>query len=140
MEDAILKEVFYPHKIDKVWKAISDKNQISEWFVKADFEAKIGYHYKFYHEGTIIRGVVLVANPLFELVYTWRVNDIDMETIVKWQLSEQGNGTLLKLEHSGISNYETENAIKMFSQFTSGWENCITELMKYLSTSEVEKS
>ncbi len=135
MNDVISKEHLFAHPIKKVWDAISREEEISTWFIKADFKAKAGYAYTFTaseeQNCTEITGVVKEADP-YTLVYTWIVQNTKAETTVKWVLEETTDGTKLLLEHSGISNYEGETAVAMFGSFSKGWDNCIIELSEYL--------
>ncbi|MFD2725088.1 SRPBCC family protein [Hyunsoonleella rubra] len=136
MKDVIKKEVLFNHAIEKVWDAISKAEEISTWFIQADFKAEKGYKYTFTAEPnekgcTVISGEVKNANP-YTLVYTWIVADTKVETTVKWELETVEQGTKLTLEHSGISNYAGETAIAMFESFNGGWDNCITGLTNYL--------
>jgi uncharacterized protein YndB with AHSA1/START domain len=133
MTDQITKQHQFPHPIGKVWEAISRAEEISSWFIQADFKAEVGYRYTFTHEQTKIRGEVLVANPVTHLSYTWVVEGTDVVTTVHWKLEENSTGTLLTLEHAGISNYPGENAIVMFNNFSGGWDSCITNLEQYLA-------
>jgi uncharacterized protein YndB with AHSA1/START domain len=143
MKDSISKEKFYPHGIEDVWNAITTAAQISVWFLKADFKAEPGYDYTLTHEvvkpdgecsSTVVKGKVLKADPVHHLSYTWIV-DGATETTVDWYLEEKDGGTLLKLEHSGISNYPSEQiALNMFNSFSGGWDNCLSELEKYMKT------
>jgi len=143
MKDLIKKEHQYQANITDVWNAITNANEISAWFIKADFKPEVGYNYTFTHEEqsanseitcTVISGKVLEADPVHNLVYTWTVSGTNVETTVKWQLQENEKGTLVTLFHSGISNYETEEMItKMFTGFSNGWDGCIVNLEKYLT-------
>jgi len=47
MKDVIIKEQMLNHSIDKVWNAISKQEEISTWFINADFKAEPGYKYTF---------------------------------------------------------------------------------------------
>ena len=47
MKDVISKAVIFNHSIDKVWNAISKAEEISTWFIPADFKAEKGYQYTF---------------------------------------------------------------------------------------------
>ena len=137
MKDLIRKEHQYQANISEVWNAISKSEEISEWFIKADFKAEVGYSYTFTHEQTVIKGTVLEVNPVYHLAYTWIVGDTGVETTVKWQLEENQQGTLLTLEHSGISNYPSEEMItSMFESFSKGWESCANRLDDYLKQSK----
>jgi len=134
MKDVIIKEQLFKHSIEKVWNAISNQEEISTWFLKADFKPELGYAYSFKSEGescTEINGVVKEADP-YTLIYTWVVQDTNVETVVTWKLEEVEQGTKLYLEHSGISDYAGDTAIKMFDNFNGGWDNCVAELSKYL--------
>ncbi len=134
MQNAIRKEHLYPHPIQEVWRAISNKEAISAWFITADFKAEVGYAYKFTHEqsGTIITGSVLEAQEPTTLAYTWIVNNDGVETTVRWNLSEEAGGTRLVLEHHGFAAYK-DTAAKMFDSTGKGWDACIAELEKHLA-------
>ncbi|MEP1487613.1 MAG: SRPBCC domain-containing protein [Algibacter sp.] len=136
MNDVITKEVLFNHPIEKVWDAISKAEEISTWFIPADFKAEKGYKYTFTsppnEKGcTIISGEVKNASP-YLLIYTWLVADTKTETTVTWQLTATAEGTKLALEHSGIANYGGETAVAMFESFNGGWDNCISGLTGYL--------
>ncbi len=136
MKDVITKEVLFNHSIDKVWNAITKAEEISAWFIEADFKAEAGYKYTFTsppnEKGcTVISGEVKNSNP-YVLIYTWVVGDTNIETTVKWELESTNSGTKLHLEHSGISNYAGDTAVAMFESFNGGWDNCIEGLTRYL--------
>lgn len=136
MIDVIKKETVLNHSIDTVWNAITKADEISTWFIPADFKAEIGYKYTFTsppnEKGcTVISGEVKKANP-YTLIYTWIVADTKVETTVKWELETTANATKLYLEHSDISNYAGDTAIAMFESFNGGWDNCISGLTSYL--------
>ena len=60
MKDVIKKEHVFNHPIDKVWDAISRAEEISIWFIKADFKAEKGYQYTFTaseEKGCLIHGL-----------------------------------------------------------------------------------
>lgn len=135
MKDVITKEQLLPHAIDTVWNAISRAEEISAWFINADFKAEKGYRYTFTaseeHNCTQITGVVKEADP-YTLVYTWIVQNTETETTVSWHLEAAGEATRLILKHSGISGYPEKSAVAMFGNFNAGWDNCIVELTAYL--------
>ncbi len=136
MKDMITKEEMINHPVDKVWNAISKAEEISTWFIQADFKAEVGTPYTFTaseDKGCMkITGVVKEANP-YTLVYTWIVENTDVETTVKWRLEAEGENTKLYLEHSGIANYPGESAVKMFESFSGGWAQCVDQLQSYLT-------
>lgn len=136
MNNVITKETVLNHDIDVVWNAITKAEEISTWFIPADFKAEPGYKYTFSSEPnekgcTTISGEVKKASP-YLLVYTWIVADSEVETTVTWKLETTKEGTKLFLEHSDISNYAGDTAIAMFESFNGGWDNCINGLTNYL--------
>ncbi|TXG36755.1 SRPBCC family protein [Seonamhaeicola maritimus] len=134
MKDVINKEHVFNHTIDKVWSAITNADEISTWFLAADFKPEAGYKYTFKSKTDHcepIFGEVKEANP-YKLVYTWIVTGTEAVTTVTWNLVPVENGTKLYLEHSGISKYEGETAIEMFESFNGGWTNCVNRLTDYL--------
>ena len=135
MNDVIVKEQEFSQSIEQVWSAISKEEEISKWFIKADFKAEKGYAYTFTaseeHNCVPITGIIKEATP-YTLIYTWIVADTNVETTVKWILNKTENGTKLYLEHSGISQYPGDSAVKMFESFNGGWTNCVNELEKYV--------
>ena len=136
MNDIITKEEMINHSIEKVWSAITKAEEISTWFIQADFKAEVGMPYTFTaseDKGCItIKGEVKEASP-YTLVYTWIVQDTDVETTVKWVLEADGENTKLYLEHSGIANYPGESAVQMFESFSGGWKRCVEGLQSYLN-------
>ena len=136
MKDVIKKEVIHNHAKDQLWNAISKAEEISTWFITADFKSENRYTYLFTsptnEKGCTTIGVeVKEANP-YTLIYTWIVGGTEIETTVKWELESTSNGTKLYLEHSGISNYAGDTAVAMFESFNGGWDNCISGLTSYL--------
>ena len=47
MTDSLKKERIFQQPIEKVWKAISRGEEISKWFIHADFKPQVGYEYTF---------------------------------------------------------------------------------------------
>ncbi|TYA69991.1 SRPBCC family protein [Seonamhaeicola marinus] len=134
MNDVITKEHVFNHTIDKVWSAITKADEISTWFLAADFKAEKGYQYTFKSKDDHcepILGEVLEATP-YTLVYTWVVEGTEAITKVTWNLEPFKDGTRLNLEHSGIANYKGETAVTMFENFNGGWDNCFNLLSNYL--------
>ena len=135
MKDVIKKEQLFNHPIDTIWNAITKSEEISTWFIRADFKAEKGYQYTFTaseDKGCLtITGEVKNSDP-YTLIYTWIVENTTAETTVSWKLEPTENGTKLYLEHSGISNYAGDTAVAMFESFNGGWDNCINQLTAYL--------
>ena len=140
MKDKIVKERQFNQPIGKVWNAITQADQISKWFINADFKMEKGYHYTFTateeHGSTQIKGEVLEIDP-YTLKYTWEVEGTGMHTTVSWMLEEEDGKTKLTLVHSGISQFG-EQGVEMMGHFDKGWEACLELLPKYLNNEATE--
>ena len=142
MKDVLTKQHQYAHPINDVWAAITEQEKISTWFIKCNFKAEQGYRYSLLSESDNceqVSGEILKVTPVNELVYSWIVAGTGVTTTVSWKLEEKDGGTLLTLEHSGISGYPNEEtAIKFFESFDSGWDKCVSSLVGYLAGENVE--
>lgn len=133
--ETIKKEQWFPHGIDKVWAALTETDKVSQWLVPTNFKGIEGAAYQLSDpkdECNVVSGVVTKAEP-YTLVYTW----IDegwknIETTVEWELQAKDGGTLVKLNHSGISAFEPEVAKKQFANFSGGWKHCFLRLEEVL--------
>ncbi len=107
------KEVFYPHLREKVWTALTTPEALAEWLMPNDFEPVVGKRFQFRVDGMMnYSGItdceVLEVDPPKRLVYTWVAKmknrpDHPAMTLV-WTLHEEGSGTRLVLEQSGLEN------------------------------------
>ena len=116
--------------IAKVWKAVSIGEEISKWFIQADFKPEVGYAYTFKHEDTNIKGEVTETDEPNKLVYTWEVEGTGLNSTVEWHLEEDGDSTNVKIVHYGDSE-NTEMLTNMFKSFEEGWTDCLNNLDKH---------
>ncbi len=110
---ALRKEVLYPHSREKVWAALTTPEALAEWLMPNDFEPVVGKRFQFRVDGMMnYSGItdceVLEVYPPKRLVYTWVAKmknrpDHPAMTLV-WTLHEEGSGTRLVLEQSGLEN------------------------------------
>lgn len=136
VKDTIEKTQWFAHSIDKVWNAITENEQVSQWLVPTDFKAEVGAQYTLKNPEDncdMVTGKVLEATP-YKLVYSW-INETCKEvvTTITWDLVEENNGTSLTMVHSGISQYDNDTAPKMIESYTGGWKRCFDNLGEILS-------
>ena len=119
MQRDIVIELFFPHPPQKVWKALTEPELLSQWFMKNDFKAEVGHHFNFRDKPRpgvawdgIVYSEVLEVVPDKKLVYTWKGGPkpgvITLDTVLTWTLTPKDNGTLVRLEHrgyKGLKNY-----------------------------------
>ncbi|MBL4708259.1 MAG: SRPBCC domain-containing protein [Flavobacteriales bacterium] len=134
--NTIEKTQWFPHSIDKVWKALTETEQVSQWLAPTDFKGKKGAKYALHSpkdDCSVVEGIVKEASP-YTLTYSWiALNHKEVETEVKWNLTEENNGTTVNMIHSGMLQYEKQAGEAMFASFSGGWERCFTQIADVLN-------
>ena len=107
MENKIVKERLINSQINKVWSALTDTQKIAKWFLPNQFDPKVGGYFKLTHEeddGTCksVSGEILEFNEPNRLVYSWDVEGSKVQSKVIWSLIEQGDKTLVRIEHINL--------------------------------------
>ena len=97
------------HSPERVWKALTDSNALSGWYLENDFAAVVGHRFTFRpapdmgFDGTLCGEVIRVDAP-HQLVYTFSGGSMQGETLVTWTLTPDSGGTLLTLQHTGFND------------------------------------
>ena len=136
MKDKIELTVVYDFPISEVWKAITDKNAVSEWLMPCDIEPIVGHKFRFTTKSNLFfNGIIncqvleVIENELFS--YSWNGGTLK-ETIVIFRLKELNNKTVLEFEHKGFVGLF--NKIMVRKILSNGWKSKIlpASLLKYL--------
>ena len=93
-------ERFLDHPPERVWRALTQSSLLGEWLMPCDFQAESGKTFAMEAEWGQVTGTVLAVEPERLLAYTW--NGPGLTSEVTWTLTPQGNGTLLRLDHTKI--------------------------------------
>ncbi|GAB6122222.1 SRPBCC family protein [Dysgonomonas termitidis] len=136
----IIVEKIYSAPVSKIWKAITDKEQMEEWyFTIEDFELREGAEFNFsvpfediiYHHRCVIKEIV----PLKRLIHTWtHPTQSRGESVVTWDLQPQDGGTKVTLTHTGVENFADAGADFSRENYVAGWEEILgTSLRNFLS-------
>jgi uncharacterized protein YndB with AHSA1/START domain len=123
--------------IAKVWKAITDKNDMKQWYFDiAEFKPEVGFEFQFEAEDKKMKYIhlckVTEVIPNRKLTYSWRYQGYTGNSFVTFELFPEGKKTRLKLTHTGL---ETFPGIPEFAKenFVTGWNSLIgTSLDDYL--------
>ena len=89
MKRDIRVEVVYPHSLESVWDALTDRDRIRDWLMENDFKPIVGYRFRFHtkpgpgFDGIVNCEVLKVDRP-HVLSYTWVGGGID--TVVTFTL------------------------------------------------------
>ena len=94
----VTREIEFPVSPDEVWEALTDPEQLEEWFANdVELEPREGGAGVFrWEDGDEKRATVVVAEPPERLVLDWD----DDEGEVEFTLEETEDGTLLHVRES----------------------------------------
>jgi uncharacterized protein YndB with AHSA1/START domain len=133
VKDSVIVERTYNAPISKVWKAITDRNEMKKWYFDlAEFKAEPGFRFQFTggQEGGIqylhLCQILEVVKEQ-KLSYTWRYDGYAGNSIVTFELFEEGNMTRLRLTHEGLNSFPSDNPDLDSKNFTEGWNSILGE-------------
>jgi uncharacterized protein YndB with AHSA1/START domain len=120
---------------EKVWQAITDKEQMKQWYFDLEeFKPEIGFEFQF--EGGDDKQTFLhlckVTDviPGKNLTYSWRYGGYAGNSFVTFQLFEEGAQTRLRLTHEGLETFPAEVAPLGKENFVAGWNHIIGVSLK----------
>jgi len=125
--------------LDMVWAAITEKERMKEWYFDLDaFKPEVGFEFgfsgcgekgeKYLHLCKVLE--VLDGNMIS---YSWRYDNHPGNSVVIFELFEEGDKTKLKLTHTGMETFDTTNPDFAPESFAAGWTEIIgTMLPKFL--------
>jgi uncharacterized protein YndB with AHSA1/START domain len=123
---------------EKVWNAISDRDQMSQWYFDLEkFKPEVGFEFQF--EGGpdnrkyLHKCKVTTVVPQKKLAYSWRYEGYPGNSEVTFELFAKNNQTLLNLTHSGLESFPASNPDFKKENFVEGWRQIIgTSLKKFI--------
>jgi uncharacterized protein YndB with AHSA1/START domain len=127
--------------VEKVWRAISDKNEMKKWYFDlAEFKPEPGFEFNF--TGGPEDGIqylhlckITEAIPNKKLSYSWRYEGYDGNSLVTFELFPEGEKTRLRLTHSGLDTFPKNNPDFAKENFTQGWKQIVGEsLVNYIDS------
>jgi len=139
--EAIVIERILNAPVAKVWKALTDVDQMRQWYFDLkEFKPKVGFEFEFVveHEGNSYHHLCKVTDvvPQKKIAYTWRYKGEPGDSLVTSELFAEGDKMRLKLTHSGIETFPKTPAYAR-KNFEAGWTAIIgTELKKFVETTE----
>ncbi|MGE0786377.1 MAG: SRPBCC domain-containing protein [Sandaracinaceae bacterium] len=99
----------YAHPPSRVWRALTERESISEWLMKTDdFEPRVGARFVLRAKPQpgwrgFVECEVVECESERVLAYTWVGDERRAPMLVRFALSPEGDGTKLSFEHSGFT-------------------------------------
>ncbi|MHA1983515.1 MAG: SRPBCC family protein [Candidatus Hodarchaeales archaeon] len=130
---AIVIERSYNAPIDKVWKAITNKDEMKQWYFDiAEFKPEIGFEFQFFGESDgkkylhLCKVTEMIKGK--KIAYSWCYDGYEGNSTVSFELFAEGGRTRLKLTHQGI---DTFSSIEAFAKenFVGGWKYFLDEAL-----------
>lgn len=131
----VVVEHVYNASIEKVWKAISDRDQMKQWYFDLDkFEPKVGFTFQFPgqgHKGEKYLHICTITEviPFRKLQYSWAYDKHPGYSIVTFELIPEGERVKVRLTHHGIDSFPDHPDFAATS-FTQGWTELIHKYLK----------
>jgi uncharacterized protein YndB with AHSA1/START domain len=129
----------YNAPVEKVWKAITDKEQMKQWYFDLkEFKPEVGFEFQF-EGGTENKTYLHLckitdAVPGKKLTHSWRYDGYEGNSFVTFELFEENNSTRVKLTHEGLETFPKSNPDFASSNFAEGWTSILgINLKEYLT-------
>ena len=124
----------YNAPVEKIWKAITDREQMKQWYFDiAEFKPEPGFEFQFEggHEDKVFlhlcKIVEMIENK--KLSYSWRYDGYEGSSLVTFELFPEGNKTRLKLTHAGLETFPDKPDFAR-QNFAEGWTSIVGTSLK----------
>lgn len=131
----VIVERSYNAPVSKVWQALTDNDKMKQWYFDiADFRPEVGFEFEFTggdpnDKEYLHKCVVKTVEPNKKLAYTWRYDGYEGESLVTFELTEEGSGTQVKVTHTGLETFPPLEAFNP-RNFNTGWTHILDVSLK----------
>jgi uncharacterized protein YndB with AHSA1/START domain len=129
-QEPFVIERIYNASVNKVWKAITDKDQMKQWYFDiAEFKAEPGFEFQFKagNEGKMYVHLCKIIEVIENrrLSYSWRYEGHEGNSVVTFELFAEGDNTRLKLTHECLETFPQDKPDFRKESFAAGWTQII---------------
>ena len=136
IKEPIVVEQVFNQSVDTVWDAITQVDKMTQWFFEniESFEPEIGFETQF----NIVSGSrnflhlwkITEVVPLKKIAYSWEYDGYDGDSVVSFELFEEGETTKLRVSHLVLDVFPQD--VPEFSRESClvGWNYFIGERLK----------
>ena len=130
----------YPHAVERVWRAVTDPDELVRWFpARATIDQRVGGAVRFAFAEEVKdemrvddgSGTVLVCEPPHRLGYTWESGDARDELYFELESLPDGHCRL-----TFISVFAQRDAA---ARDSAGWTVCLAELDRLLAAGQADE-
>ena len=131
----IIVERTYDAPVETVWRAITDRNLMKEWYFDLrEFRPRVGFEFTF-TGGTdahqyLHRCRILEVVDRKRLRHSWRYEGYEGNSVVSFELFPEGRKTRLVLTHEGLETFPSSNPDFARANFVEGWTAIIGSSLK----------
>jgi len=134
-DEPIIIERTYSSPIEKVWKAITDKNEMKQWYFDLnDFKPEVGFEFEFDggNEDRVYTHLCKVTEVVIgkKISYSWRYKGYEGQSFVTFELFDEGKNTRVKLTHQGLETFPSDIPDFAKKNFVEGWKDIIGRSLK----------
>ena len=124
-------DAFYPHPPERVWTALTNRDEIARWLMQNDFEPRLGHRFQLRAKPVggwdgIVHCEVLELDAPRRMSWSWQSNKLK-DTVLTFTLSPASGGTNLHLAHTGFQGFG-ETMVSFI--LGSGWKTMMKTLME----------
>lgn len=124
--------------VARVWNALTDKNEMKQWYFDLkEFRPEVGFAFDFYggteeHQYLHLCKIT-AAEPNKKLGYSWKYDGYAGESFVTFELFPEGEKTRIKVTHEDLETFPADNPDFAQKNFEMGWTDIIgRSLPEYL--------
>jgi uncharacterized protein YndB with AHSA1/START domain len=134
--EPIILDAYFNADIAKVWQAITDKNEMKNWYFDlAAFSPVVGFRFQFLSGPSTEKMYnhlceVLAVEFEKKLSYSWCYEGYAGMSVVTFELTANENKTHLHFTHSGLANFPKENPDFAVENFVAGWNHIMHKSLK----------
>lgn len=97
---SVVVERELPYPPEKVWRALSVPELVSEWLMRTEFRLAEGERFSLVADWGRVDCELREIEPGRRLAYSWDADEL--RSVVTWTLSPSGGGTVLRMEQEGF--------------------------------------
>lgn len=135
--DTVVLERSFRAPVQKVWDALTDPSQMKVWYfpMLEDFKAEVGFQTKFDvphgDKHYIHIWKVTEVIPGKKISYEWRFGDYPGNSLLTFELFDQGESTRVVLTHDKLDSFRGDlHPDFSVENFQAGWTHFMEKALK----------